>query len=83
MAVGGRLIEIATHILRDVDSPEYRRDVIRLWVIDRDGDETIAYAEPAEEMPRLGENIWWQAGKIFFDSDRKYLVKIANSHRVF
>jgi hypothetical protein len=33
-----------------------------------------------KELPRHGEDIWWQAGKIFFDHDRQQLVKVAYSH---
>lgn len=79
MSVGGRLIEIAPHILRDEDDPAYSRDVIRLWCVDRDGTEVAVYCEPTPDLPTLGENIWWQGGKIMFDRDRKALKKVGFS----
>jgi hypothetical protein len=57
-------------------------NVVRLWVrdirCDRD-DECAVYAEPAEIMPKLGEEIWWQSGRIMFDNDKRSLRKIAYS----
>jgi len=44
MSVGGRLLEIKSHVLLDADDPKFRRDVLRLWVIDRSNFETIVYA---------------------------------------
>jgi hypothetical protein len=79
MSVGGRLIEIAPHILRD--GPDYRKDVIRLWVVDRNGDETIVYAEPTSpRLPVLGEEIWWHGRTIFFDGDSQQLIRVGYSH---
>ena len=80
MSVGGRIIEIGPHVLRDADNPEFHRDVIRLWVVDRGGAEIIIYAEPAKELPRLGEEIWWSSGKVFFANDHCQLKKVAWSH---
>lgn len=80
MSVGGRLIEILPMRL-----PESGRDVVRLWVVDRPyspggiGDETCVYAEPAEIMPKLGEVVWWQSGRIYFDQDRRELKKVGFS----
>lgn len=79
MSVGGRVVEIGPHVLRDADNSGYHRNVIRLWIVDG-ADETIVYAEPNVEMPRLGENVWWQSGKIMFDQDRQHLVKVGYSH---
>ncbi len=80
MSVGGRIIEIGPYVLWDKDDPKVRRDVIRIWVIDRENVETIVYAEPAAELPRHGEEIWWQAGTIFFANDHCKLKKVAYSH---
>jgi len=79
MSVGGRIIEIGPHVLRDADDPAYRRNVIRIWVVDRDGGESIVYVEPAEELPRIGEEIWWSSGKIFFANDHCRLKKVGYS----
>jgi hypothetical protein len=80
MSVGGRLIEVAPHVLRDADDPSFRRDVIRLWCVDSYGSEIVVYAEPTAELPRVGEEIWWQSGHIMFDRDRKRLTKVGYSH---
>lgn len=79
MSVGGRVIEIQEHSLRDLDHPTFRKEVLRLWVVDRYGTETIVYAEPQEDRPKLGENIWWSGGKIYYDHDRKSLTKVGFS----
>jgi hypothetical protein len=82
MSVGGRLLEIKSHVLLDADDPKFRRDVLRLWVIDRSNFETIVYAEPVESgapLPHHAEEIWWGSGKIYFDGDKKHLVKVGYS----
>ena len=79
MSVGGRIIEIGPHVLRDMDNAEFHRDVIRIWVVDRNGAESVVYAEPAPELPRIGEEIWWQAGTIYFAGDHCKLKKVGYS----
>lgn len=77
MSVGGKIIEKVPKTLED------GRHVIRYWVVDeyRPGwfDETCVYAEPSESEPRLGDEIWWQAGKIYFDADKQQLTKVGYS----
>jgi hypothetical protein len=77
MSVGGRLIEIQPMTVRtDFDA---QREVVRLWCVDRAGTEACVYVEPAEAMPKLGEEVWWQGGKVMFDGDKRYLVKVGGS----
>lgn len=75
MSVGGRVIEIAHHKLED------GMPVMRLWVVDRDGTETCVYSHqaPPEGLPHIGEEVWWQAGRIYFDRDRRHLTKVGYS----
>jgi len=79
MSVGGRLIEVLPMRLEDGTS------VVRLWVVDRShgspgmGDETCVYAEPQESMPAIGDEIWWQSGRVMFDGDRQTMRKVGNS----
>jgi hypothetical protein len=79
MSVGGRLIEILPMRLED------GRDVLRLWVVDCPhgapgfNDETCVYVEPQESLPAIGDQVWWQAGRIYFDGDRQHLVKVGYS----
>ncbi len=79
MSVGGRLIEILPMHAEDGD------EVLRLWVVGQPrspcgvGDETCVYAKPQESLPKLGDEIWWQCGKIYFDGDRQHLKKVGFS----
>lgn len=73
MSVGGRLIEIRPMRHEGGD------DVLRLWVVDRQGDETYVYAAPQDSVPKLGDEVWWQAGRIIFDGDRQTLRKVGFS----
>lgn len=72
MSVGGRIIEIAQHSLNG-------KTRTRLWVVDRNGDESGVFVEDAPDMPKVGDEVWWQAGKVYFDGDSKHLIKISNS----
>ncbi|WP_306127948.1 hypothetical protein [Roseovarius sp. MMSF_3350] len=69
--VGGRVIEIA----------KVAEGKWRIWCVNG-SDECAVFVEPddAVGMPELGEEIWWQCGKVYFDGDQKQLRKIANSH---
>ncbi len=78
MSVGGRIIEIQPMQITAGIHPGRKQDVVRIAVMDRH-DETCVYAEPAEFMPKLGDEIWWQGDRIFFDNDRRWLKKIAYS----
>lgn len=83
MSVGGHIIEIRPHTLIEDGKVILRPRCVRIWVMDRQSqDESIVYAEVRDdgEMPKLGEEIWWSSGNIFFDNDRKTLKKIAYSH---
>ena len=51
----------------------------RLWCVDRGGDECAVVVQNQDVMPGLGDEIWWQAGRVYFDNDRRSLKKIANS----
>lgn len=75
MSVGGRIIEIKT--VSDTETA--------LWVLDVSRDncgetETCVHVETAPAMPLLGDEIWWQSGKVYWDSDRRQLLKIGYSH---
>lgn len=79
MTVGGRIIEIKRVTQRDADNPDFSRDAIQIWVVDLHGDETIVFAKPQDALPNIGDDIWWQARKIFFDGDKKFLWKLGYS----
>lgn len=80
MGVGGKIIEMQPMRIVAGEHPGKEQDVVRIAVLDGQ-DEICVYAEPAETMPKLGEAIWWQAGKIYFDNDRRTLRKVAYSFR--
>jgi hypothetical protein len=80
MSVGGKIIEMRPMTITAGDYPGKPTKVVRLWCMDpRNGDEVAVYAEPAEIMPKLGDEVWWQSGRIYFDGDRRSLRKIAFS----
>lgn len=73
MSVGGRIIQIR----------EVRPGVSALWVLDVQKGyetETCVHVETETEMPALGENVWWQSGKVMWDRDRRTLRKVGFSH---
>lgn len=80
MSVGGRLIEILPMRL-----PESGRDVLRLWVVATNAggpgvhDEICVYAEPQDNLPKLGDEVWWQGRLIYFDGDRQHLARVGYS----
>ena len=77
--VGGWLLEIQP--MKVPTDNGKRREVVRLWMVDRQGDETCIYAEPADLLPKVGDQVWWQDGKIYFDGDHKieFLIKVGDS----
>lgn len=84
MSVGGRIIEILDMTITAGEFPGQPTRVKRLWCLDcRNGysDETCVYAEwyPEGQGPRMGDEIWWQGGKIFYDCDRRAVRKIGYS----
>lgn len=72
--VGGTVIEALR--MRD----KAGRDVVRLWCVDK-MDECAVYADPKspDGLPGIGDRIWWQSGRIYFDGDKKVATKIGFS----
>lgn len=69
--VGGWVIEAATQ----------PNDLIRLWCVNGSDELAVLVEDDRQNgLPELGSEIWWQAGRVYFDGDRKSLRKIANSH---
>jgi hypothetical protein len=77
--VGGRIIEIRPMTIKAGNFPGKLTEVVRLWVHNEPNDECAVYAKIAEIMPSLGDEIWWQCGKIYFDKDRCSLIKVGYS----
>jgi hypothetical protein len=76
VSVGGHIIEMKPVIL------ESGKEAVRLRVMDATyGDETHVLAEPWTEGlgPSMGEEVWWQGGKIYFNRDRCHVRKIGYS----
>lgn len=74
MSVGGKIIEIATVRLPEVG------DAVRLWCFDAAcGEEVAVHVAPFSEGPVVGDEVWWQSGRVLFDGDRRWLTKIGNS----
>lgn len=69
--VGGRIIQIT----------EKAPGVTQLWCIDTTyNDECAVDVETAAAMPLLGDEIWWQSGKVYWDGDRRELRKVGYSY---
>ena len=72
---GGRIIEVQPMRLVETGVP-----VVRLWVMDQHDTETCVYAREQDDMPSLGDEVWWQAMKIYFGpNDSKHLDKVGFS----
>lgn len=78
--VGGTVIEAKPMRILAGTHPGTMQDVVRLWCVDN-MDECAVYADPTstEEMPSVGTRIWWQAGVIYFDQDRRTVRKVGYS----
>lgn len=54
--------------------------VSRLWCVDSLGNELAVNVKDAPAMPLLGDEVWWQSGKVYWDNDRRELRKIGYSY---
>ena len=73
MMVGGKILSKAKLSL----------EVMQLWCIEAQNGSTDECAVDVlieTDMPMIGDEIWWQAGKVYWDKDRKHLTKVGNSY---
>jgi hypothetical protein len=75
--VGGTIVS-NERMLLPVEG-KHPKFVRRLWCADRHGDECAVYAEVAAEALKVGEQIWWQSGKIFARDDTMTFHKVGYS----
>lgn len=68
--VGGWIIEI---VQSDIEGET------QITCVDRNGDECAVIVETVPAMPLVGDEIWWQSGKVYWDRDRRQLRKIGSS----
>ncbi len=71
--VGGRIISI---------TPK-GNGVTQLWCVESQGgstDECAVDVRDAPAMPLIGDEIWWQSGKVYWDRDRRTLEKVGYSY---
>lgn len=68
--VGGRIIEITPVTV----------NISRLRCIDRNNDECAVHVEHADEMPSIGDEIWWQGKIVYWNNDKNQLTKIGYSY---
>jgi len=57
--------------------------VMQLWCIEAQNqsiDECAVDVLIEKDMPMIGDEIWWQSGKVYWDKDRKSLTKVGNSY---
>jgi hypothetical protein len=81
--VGGRVIEIAP-LRKAFGYPPKEQQCYRLWVVgtgDEEADECAVHVAIPDDgvLPSIGQEIWWQGGKVFFDGDRRELTKLGYS----
>jgi hypothetical protein len=81
MSIGGWIIEALPYKLSTEGGRACK--VIRLWCMDRDGNEVAVYAKPyAEgEGPKVGDEIWWHGCWIHWDHDKRKVMKIGYSFK--
>ncbi len=77
MSVGGQIVSNERYWM-PIEG-QHPKATMRLWVIDRHGNECAVYAEPAAECLAIGEEIWWQSGKIYARDDKLTFHKIGYS----
>ena len=74
--VGGKLIEAAL-----LDKGGAGCEIWRLWCYSEEGEVAVKVrVEPKQELPKLGQEVWWHSGKVYFDNDTKSLLKVGNSY---
>lgn len=57
--------------------------IVQLWCVEAQNgstDECAVDVLEAPVMPMIGDEIWWQSGKVYFDSDRRELEKVGYSY---
>lgn len=84
MSVGGRITAIHNMTIQAGHSPGGPTKVKRLTCLDKSPSgttETCVFAEwyAAGSWPSIGDEVWWTAGKILFDNDRRSVRKVGYS----
>lgn len=64
-----------------IDIHHYGDGTTRLWCVDRHDDECAVIVRTADVMPKIAEEIWWQADAVLFDQDRRRLEKVGYSYQ--
>jgi hypothetical protein len=77
MSVGGKIV--SNELFWLPIEGKHPKAVRKLWCIDRHGDETAVFADPSAESLNIGEEIWWQSGKIYARNDTQTFHKIGYS----
>lgn len=63
--IGGRIIEVI-----------YVDASIRLWCVDRNGDESTVHIAMTADVPAVGDDVWWQSDKVYWTpTDRRFVDK--------
>ena len=61
--VGGKIIEV------NLDTRG-----LRLWCMDRNGDELAIYVKPEKEIPCPGDDVWWQGRTAYWSTKNRTYV---------
>lgn len=76
--VGGRIIELRPMTI-SMGTGRKPLEVTRIWCMDRDGSECCVYAERFVDGPGLGDEVWWQGRRIYYDGDKRWLKRVGYS----
>lgn len=71
--VGGYIIQITSK----------GNGVTQLWCVETKNvgaTELAVDVKDAPAMPLVGDEVWWQAGKVYWDRDRRELEKVGYSY---
>ena len=72
MSVGGKIIG------KKSSTTDGDQSVI-IYTVEDSGDTTSVMAKPSDNEPGVGDTIWWQGHKIYWDNDRQVLEKVGFS----
>lgn len=77
MMVGGTVIEVRPMTIKAGHYPGKMIDVVRIWCLDRNGDERAVYAKRYVDCKvEPGDSVWWQGGKVFWTPKDRSVIDV-------
>lgn len=75
MMVGGTVIEVLPMTIRAGYYPGKMVDVVRIWCLDRNGDERAVYVKSNAKV-ETGDSVWWQGGTAFWTPKDRSMIDV-------